>query len=95
MGVVVGMIHGAARRVELAVREAEGVAGEDAGGGVVDDGLVMQRVARRVHALEDAAGELEALAVLRDGDALARDGQDFAVQLRSTARRRRRRACRR
>ncbi len=52
----------AARRVELAVGEAESVAREDAVGVVVDDGLVMQRVARRVHALEDAAGEREALA---------------------------------
>ena len=40
----------------------------------------MQRVARRVHAFEGAAGELEALSVLRDGDALARDGLDLAVQ---------------
>ena len=57
VGVVVGMIHGAACRVELAVGDAESVAREDAVGIVVDDGLVMQRVARRVHTLEDAAGQ--------------------------------------
>ena len=35
-------------------------------GAVIDDGLVMQGVPGRVHAFEHAAGELEALAVLRD-----------------------------
>jgi len=34
-----------------------------------------------VHAFEAAAGEIEARAVLRDLQALRRDGQDFAVQL--------------
>ena len=82
VGVVVGMIHAPARRIELAVGEAEGVAGENAGGAVIDDGLVMQRVPGRVHAFEGAAGEFESLAVLGDGDAFALDGQDFAVQLR-------------
>ena len=48
---------------------------------MIDDGLVMQRVAGRVHALERAAGEVEALAVLRDDEAFARDRQDLAVQL--------------
>ena len=82
VGVVVGMIHGPRGGVELAVREPEGVAGEDAGGAVVDDGLVMQGMTRRMHALEHAPGEFETLAVLRDRDTIARDGQDLAVQLR-------------
>ena len=42
----------------------------------------MHRVAGRVHAFERAAGQLESRAILRDGEALALDGQDFAVQLR-------------
>ncbi len=49
---------------------------------MIDDGLVMQGMPGRVHALERAPGELEPLAVLRDGDALARNRQDFAVQAR-------------
>jgi hypothetical protein len=40
------------RRIELAVRQAEGVTGEDADRAMVDDGLVMQGVAGCVHALE-------------------------------------------
>ena len=82
VGVVVGMIHGPGGGVEFAVREPEGVAREDAGGAVVDEGLVMQGMTRRVHAFEHAPGEFEALAVLRDRDTIARDGQDLAVQLR-------------
>ena len=42
----------------------------------------MQGMAGRVHAFEHAPGEFESLAVLGDGDTLARDGQDFPVQLR-------------
>ena len=68
VGVVVGMIHGPLRGVELAIGDAEGVAREDAGRAVIDDGLVMQRVAGRVHAFERAARQIETLPVLRDGE---------------------------
>src|SRR5688572_15806418 len=71
---------GPLRRVEFAIRQPEGIAGEDAGRAVIDDGQVMQGVPGCVHALEDAPGQLEPLPVLRDGDPLARNRQDFTVQ---------------
>ena len=82
VGVVVGMIHGPCAVSNSRYESPKVSPVKMLVGAVIDDGLVMQRVAGRVHAFEDAAGELEALAVLRDDDALARDRQDLAVQLR-------------
>ena len=62
-GVVVGMIQGPARGVELAVRQAEGVAGEEAPAALVPDAVVVHRVAGRVEEDERPAGELERHAV--------------------------------
>jgi hypothetical protein len=52
IGVLVGMIQAPARRVELAVRQAEGVAGEEAAAALVPDAMVVARVARRVEELQ-------------------------------------------
>ena len=71
-----------ARGIELTVGNAEGIAGEDAVGAMVDNGLVMQRVSGRVHAFEHPPGQLESLSILGDRDALALDRQDLAIQLR-------------
>ncbi len=66
--------------VELAVRETEGVAGEEAPARLVPDAVVMHRVTRRVEELQRPAGKLDRHAVGRLEDALGRHRHQRAVR---------------
>ncbi len=75
----------AARRIEVPIRQTEGVAGEDALTRRIDDALVMKRMTRRVNELEAATGELHVVAIVRHDDVIRRDRRDIAVELDRTA----------
>ena len=70
----------ARRGVELAVGETERIAGEDVRVSLVEDRAVMQRVAGRIDGEEPPSAELDALAVAREEDALARNRRDLAIE---------------
>ena len=66
--------------VEIAVGDAEGIAGEEPVGVRIDDHLVVAGVTGRVQELETAAREREPVVILGHDDALRRDRANLAVQ---------------
>ena len=66
-GVEIARIHAPARAVELAVADAEGVAGEPAAAAFVPQAVVVLRMARRVRKLQPARAQRHDHAVLGDG----------------------------
>src|SRR6185312_14663956 len=71
----------ALRRVEMPVRDAERVPGEDARVSRIDDRIVMQRVPGCMYQLEVATCEIIVLAILHDSHAVRRDRHQLAIEL--------------
>ncbi len=82
------------RRIEFAIGNAEGIARENAGGGVVDDGLVSASACPGVCTISNTRLRTsESLAVLGDGNAFAIDGAGFRRRASRRVRRRTPREC--
>src|ERR1700733_6485132 len=71
--------EGAAWRIHFPIRNAKGIARENARGGAIDDGVVMQRMSRCMYELALTAPETKALTILRDLRARGRNRDESAV----------------
>ena len=79
VGEVVGDDEGAVWRIQFAIRNAEGIAGENARVRGIDHRVVMQRMSGRVYELELTPPEAKPLAILRRLYARGGNRQQFAV----------------